>query len=146
MNFICAAVQAFSLDFNLRSHMKTHTGDYHECPYDGCQKHYCQEYKLRAHISKEHSRLTRGVVAKFTTHAGSNTKGRYTITSCVFFYKSMLFCFLTCGISACFNNLTTFKGESHMQCFDSIVKNSPLNQFWIQQEQRGVSARMLLEL
>ncbi|KAH9573256.1 hypothetical protein CY35_02G196400 [Sphagnum magellanicum] len=52
--------KAFSLDFNLRSHTKTHTGDYNECPYANCDKHYCQEYKLRAHIAKVHSKSPRG--------------------------------------------------------------------------------------
>ncbi len=59
--------QAFSLDFNLRSHMKTHTGDYNECPYAGCEKRYCQEYKLRAHITKEHSKPARGMRKLATT-------------------------------------------------------------------------------
>lgn len=53
-NWMECVFQAFSLDFNLRSHMKTHTGEYHECPHAGCEKRYCQEYKLRAHICKEH--------------------------------------------------------------------------------------------
>ena len=44
------------MDFNLRSHMKTHTGEYNECPYENCDKRYCQEYKLRAHIAKEHTK------------------------------------------------------------------------------------------
>lgn len=52
--------------------MKTHTGDYHECPYDGCDKRYCQEYKLRAHIVKEHNKSGKGTkkLAKVVGNGG----------------------------------------------------------------------------
>lgn len=50
--------QAFSLDFNLRSHMRTHTGEnYHACPYDDCGKRYAHEYKLRAHMRNHHDKV-----------------------------------------------------------------------------------------
>lgn len=55
--------------------MKTHTGDYHECPYDGCDKRYCQEYKLRAHVAKEHSKPVRGA-KKATKAVGKNVRGK----------------------------------------------------------------------
>jgi hypothetical protein len=68
-------VQAFSLDFNLRSHMKTHTGEYNECPYEGCDKRYCQEYKLRAHIAKEHSKPVKGT-KKLAKVVGNDVRGK----------------------------------------------------------------------
>lgn len=68
-------VQAFSLDFNLRSHMKTHTGEYNECPYEGCDKRYCQEYKLRAHIAKEHTKPAKGT-KKVGKAAGNDVRGK----------------------------------------------------------------------
>lgn len=51
-------LQAFSLDFNLRSHMRTHTGEnYHACPYEDCGKRYAHEYKLRAHMRNHHDKV-----------------------------------------------------------------------------------------
>jgi len=40
--------QAFSLDFNRRSHMRTHTGEnYHVCPVLECGKKLAHESKLK---------------------------------------------------------------------------------------------------
>ncbi|KAJ6932036.1 hypothetical protein NC651_007664 [Populus alba x Populus x berolinensis] len=48
---------AFSLDFNLRSHMKTHSQEnYHICPYSECGKRYAHEYKLKNHIASHHEK------------------------------------------------------------------------------------------
>ncbi|MCI13003.1 putative zinc finger protein, partial [Trifolium medium] len=50
-------MQAFSLDFNLRSHMKTHSQEnYHICPYPDCGKRYAHEYKLKNHIASHHEK------------------------------------------------------------------------------------------
>ncbi|KAH7575803.1 hypothetical protein JRO89_XS02G0223300 [Xanthoceras sorbifolium] len=50
-------VRAFSLDFNLRSHMKTHSQEnYHICPYPECGKRYAHEYKLKNHIASHHEK------------------------------------------------------------------------------------------
>ncbi|KAI3796001.1 hypothetical protein L1987_38662 [Smallanthus sonchifolius] len=50
-------MQAFSLDFNLRSHMKTHSQEnYHICPFPGCGKRYAHEYKLKNHIMSHHEK------------------------------------------------------------------------------------------
>ncbi|CAK9184939.1 unnamed protein product [Ilex paraguariensis] len=44
-------MQAFSLDFNLRSHMNTHSQEnYHICPFPECGKRYAHEYKLKNHV------------------------------------------------------------------------------------------------
>lgn len=52
-------LQAFSLDFNLRSHMKTHSQEnYHICPYPDCGKRYAHEYKLKNHISSHHEKVS----------------------------------------------------------------------------------------
>lgn len=52
------SMQAFSLDFNLRSHMKTHSQEnYHICPYPECGKRYAHEYKLKNHISSTHQKV-----------------------------------------------------------------------------------------
>lgn len=51
-------MQAFSLDFNLRSHMKTHSQEnYHICPYPDCGKRYAHEYKLKNHIASHHEKV-----------------------------------------------------------------------------------------
>lgn len=51
-------IQAFSLDFNLRSHMKTHSQEnYHICPYTDCGKRYAHEYKLKNHIASHHEKV-----------------------------------------------------------------------------------------
>lgn len=50
--------QAFSLDFNLRAHMKTHVVEnYHLCPYSGCGKRYTNELKLRTHMKSHHEKV-----------------------------------------------------------------------------------------
>ncbi|KAL5974523.1 hypothetical protein ACLOJK_031188 [Asimina triloba] len=53
----CGRRLAFSLDFNLRAHMRTHSQDnYHICPYEDCGKRYAHEYKLKTHIKAHHEK------------------------------------------------------------------------------------------
>ena len=41
----------FSLDFNLRTHVRIHTGDRpYVCPFDGCNKRFAQSTNLKSHI------------------------------------------------------------------------------------------------
>lgn len=50
--------QAFSLDFNLRAHMRTHSQEnYHVCPYEDCQKRFAHSYKLQGHIKSHHEKV-----------------------------------------------------------------------------------------
>ncbi|KAF8411878.1 hypothetical protein HHK36_004437 [Tetracentron sinense] len=50
-------MQAFSLDFNLRAHMRTHSQEnYHTCPYVDCGKRYAHGYKLKVHIKAHHEK------------------------------------------------------------------------------------------
>jgi len=52
-------MQAFSLDFNLRAHMRTHSQEnYHICPFEECGKRYAHEYKLKAHIKSTHEKAS----------------------------------------------------------------------------------------
>ncbi|KAJ6706713.1 TRANSCRIPTIONAL REPRESSOR PROTEIN YY [Salix purpurea] len=61
-------MQAFSLDFNLRSHMKTHSQEnYHICPYSECGKRYAHEYKLKNHIASHHEKNSTPDVVKYAT-------------------------------------------------------------------------------
>jgi hypothetical protein len=49
--------QAFSLDFNLRSHLKTHAlENYHICPFPACGKRFTSDFKLGAHV-KSHEKV-----------------------------------------------------------------------------------------
>lgn len=41
----------FSLDFNLRTHVRIHTGDRpYVCPFDSCNKRFAQSTNLKSHI------------------------------------------------------------------------------------------------
>ncbi|KAK6156999.1 hypothetical protein DH2020_011247 [Rehmannia glutinosa] len=56
-DLLIRVTQAFSLDFNLKSHMKTHSQEnYHVCPYPECGKRYAHEYKLKNHIASHHEK------------------------------------------------------------------------------------------
>ncbi|CAG0914942.1 unnamed protein product [Notodromas monacha] len=50
----------FSLDFNLRTHVRIHTGDRpYVCPFEGCSKKFAQSTNLKSHIlthAKQRSR------------------------------------------------------------------------------------------
>lgn len=41
----------FSLDFNLRTHIRIHTGDRpYVCPFDNCNKRFAQSTNLKSHM------------------------------------------------------------------------------------------------
>ncbi|KDO37614.1 hypothetical protein CISIN_1g026846mg [Citrus sinensis] len=66
---------AFSLDFNLRSHMKTHSQEnYHICPYPDCGKRYAHEYKLKNHIASHHEKNAAVEVPRYATPPERITK------------------------------------------------------------------------
>lgn len=67
--FLLKSMQAFSLDFNLRSHMKTHSQEnYHICPYPECGKRYAHEYKLKNHISSTHQKVCNLLYRPYLDH------------------------------------------------------------------------------
>ncbi|KAJ1419996.1 Zinc finger C2H2-type [Sesbania bispinosa] len=74
-DILTIAIMAFSLDFNLRSHMKTHSQEnYHICPYPDCGKRYAHEYKLKNHIASHHEKNASVDVPKYTPPAEKPTK------------------------------------------------------------------------
>ncbi len=52
-------LKKFSLDFNLRTHQRVHTGDKpYMCPVPRCGKRYASEGELMAHKGTSHTRYT----------------------------------------------------------------------------------------
>lgn len=66
--------QAFSLDFNRRSHMRTHTGEnYHVCPVLECGKKFAHESKLKAHVASVHEKKRKPLPAGAGNSAGAGS-------------------------------------------------------------------------
>ena len=55
----------FSLDFNLRTHVRIHTGDRpYVCPFDGCSKKFAQSTNLKSHILTHAKQKSLALVTK----------------------------------------------------------------------------------
>ncbi|KAF7408200.1 hypothetical protein HZH66_002737 [Vespula vulgaris] len=55
----------FSLDFNLRTHVRIHTGDRpYVCPFDGCSKKFAQSTNLKSHILTHAKAKSRNAIGR----------------------------------------------------------------------------------
>merc|ERR1712158_211809 len=73
--FVESSGKRFSLDFNLRTHVRIHTGDRpYVCPFEGCNKKFAQSTNLKSHIlTHAKQKSGRGSVSSPDSVSGSHS-------------------------------------------------------------------------